>query len=323
MENEVLEQPTAPQEPSEWNPPAGDLSFDDLFPTDDIGAGVNNAQRPQPVETQPTEPESTPQAEPPQAQTPVASRFNLKTSTGTVYETEDAAIRGIEEKDRAIADLRSKVIALSGIDPLNRKAVQPESQTRNESYLQNPTRYAEDLTEAAKGQKYDKYLQSQARLIDEVVSQRYGHLLPTIEKIGRQEAVEDLASEVPAFREFYGSDAYKETLDRHPTLRDAIKTAESNPAMQKEYLPDLYRLTWESSVARKTSERPSGGSSTPTTPTNSTPARMPMTPQSRPSLQVPDAGRQQSQVQPGMTSSAGRKALIADLEAKGIKDFSF
>lgn len=314
-----------PQAP--WNPPTGDLSFDDIFASDAEGRLVEPSieAAPETLETPeaapaPQEPEvqpsvtTTPQGTPSPAAKTVQDEFFVAT-----YRTKEAAQQAITEKDRLIDDLRAKVIAIAGVDPLNRRsAAEPQA---SQSYLNNPSRYAKDLTDAATSGKYDNYVRAQAQLVDELIQTKYGHILPRVEKLGRQEAVDSVASQNPAFREFYGSEDYHKALDRHPKLKEAIQTAEGRPDLQADYLPDMYQTVWDVSVGLKASELVNGGPKAP--PTQSTP-RMPMTPSSRPSLNVPDnRSPQAGHSGPDLSTSAGRKALIADMESRGIKDRVF
>lgn len=299
--------PAVPEEP--WNPPAADADWGELFgespePTPQVAA-------PEPAAT----PEPAPEPEPPRA-----PEFYLEVPTGTRYKTKDEAIRGYEEKDRVIADLRGKVIALAGVDPLSRRGSNGEPQpSPNQSYLQDPDRYARDLTESAEKKQYRDYLATQARLIDEVVQARYGHILPVVEKVGRQEALESVSSEIPSFKDFLKSDEYSKTLDESPALKRAIQASETNPQYQQD-LPELYKLAYKANLANKTPELVRG-SQTPQTPT----PRMPSTGATgmRAPLVVPDTVGGRAPAKPALNSSEGRKALMRELEAKGVLDLQF
>ena len=307
-------EPAVPQEP--WDPPAGDADWGELFGTEDGGGQHPPTQT---AETTPAEP--APQATEPQAveepqvtptPAPKTDSFFVKT-----YRTKEATEAAIEEKDRVINDLRGKVIALAGVDPLKARREGVSQDQPNQSYLQDPdgASYARDLTDAANNKQYGRYRDAQARLIEEVVQTRFGHLLPVIERASRQEAIDNVASENPAFKGFYASEDYSKVLETRPTLKRAIQAAESNPQFQGD-LPELYKLAYDSSLASKTPELVSRG----TNPPQQTPTpRMPMSGQR---LAPPTAAGGTS-VKPTLNTSAGRKALMQELEAKGILDQQF
>jgi hypothetical protein len=302
--------PNAPQ--AEWNPPAADEDWSSLFGTEGEGDVAAHPQTAQTTEAEPAPVEAEPQhVEPePQAAQPKRDEFFVAT-----YRTKEATESAIQEKDRLINDLRGKVIALAGVDPLKARREGVSQEQPPSSYLNDPDRYAKDLTDAATGKQYRQYLEAQARLIDEVVQSRYGHLLPVMEKVGRQEAIESVVSENPSFKSFYNSEDYQKVLDTRPTLKRAIQAAESNPQFQSD-LPELYKLTWDTSLAAKTPELLKSGQST--TQTVQTP-RMPMSS----GRLAPPVSAQGTPAKPTLNTSAGRKALMQELEAKGVLDQQF
>lgn len=302
MSEELATDPVQPTEP--WNPPAADADWGELFGDEPQGA---QPSEPQAVETTPTEPAPAVAAPEP---TPTPRRDEFFVAT---YRTKEATESAIQEKDRLINDLRGKVIALAGVDPL-RKGSNGEPQPRSEtSYLQDPDRYAQDLTEAANRKNYRDYAAAQARLIDEVVASRYGHLLPVMEKVGRQEALDSVVDEIPTFRDFLKSEDYSKTLDESPALKRAIQASETNPQFQSD-LPELYKLAYKANLANKTPELVRGSANPAPTPT----PRMPMSSQRL----TPPAPSAQA-AKPAMNTSAGRQQLMRELEAKGVLDQQF
>lgn len=326
--NEVIQSPSAPvpQEPvTSWNPPGGDADFDSFFSgVGKQGEEVADSNAIPPVEptTEPTEPVVQATPEPPKA-----PEFSLKTSTGTVYKTPEDAVRGIEQKDQLISQLRSMVSAVTGEDPLRKAGAVPGQTVQTPqpiSYLRDSRRYAEDLTKAADvGQKtgnWDAYRNVQAQLQFEVTQQAVGPYMPVVQNVGRQQAMDEVSRSVPEFRNFYGSDAYNKVLESRPKLASFIQLAETQPTLQEE-LKELYHSVYDSAQAAKLPELVKQHQ----TPSNPTPTpRMPIAPVSRPSLNVPDQGRTSTPApKPGLQTSAQRQALIKQLQDKGVEDFVF
>lgn len=313
------------QEPTEaWNPPGGDVDFDSFFSgVGKQGEEVADSNAIPPVEptTEATEPvvQATQEA-------PKAPEFVLKTATGTVYKTPEDAVRGIEQKDQLISQLRSMVSAVTGEDPLRKSGAVPGQTTIQQqpvSYLRDSRRYAEDLTKAADlGQKtgnWDSYRNVQAQLQFEVTQQAVGPYMPVVQNVGRQQAMDDVSRSIPEFRNFYGSEAYNKVLESRPKLAGFIAHAETQPTLQEE-LKELYQSVYDSAQAMKLPELVKQNQ--PSTPTPA--PRMPISQVSRPSLQVPDQNRGNSPaIKPGLQTSASRQALIEQLKQKGVEDFIF
>ena len=317
------QQPTDPGSLT-WNPPTGDDDFDSLFQR--IGVDGESIANSNAVSTEPT----TAPAEPaPQATTPPPelSKFELKTSTGTVYKTSEDAIKGIETKDRTIDQLRSMLAAVTGEDPLSKSGIKPGQTTtppKPVSYLQDDVRFAQDLTQAAEmGQKtndWKAYRNTLGQLMYEVVQSAVGPYIPVVQKVGKQEAMEDVSRDTPEFRNFYGTKEYQEVLERRPKLAGYIRTLEGNPTMQED-LVEQYRAVWNEHQVRKLAEL----ASKPPVPQNPSP-RMPTQSSRTPDFkQEPNDGmRRQTPVnKPSLATPAGRKALIEEMERRGLADVNF
>jgi hypothetical protein len=301
-----MPEPTRSQ--GDWNPPAGDAAFDSLFQELDTPPTAPASTTPQaPVEQQPT-PQTT-QTE------PQAPSFELRTPSGTVYKSADEVIRGIESKDAAINQLRNTVIAMTGYDPLTKR---PTQQFEQVSYLASPDRYAKDLSEAAeegtRTGSYDKFTRVHTKLIGEVIQSQIAPYVPNVLQAGRQNAVNTLAQAVPDFPTFYGSAEYEQTLEASPALRKAIATAEQTPDFQAE-LPELYKLAYEVRQATKLREQIKSGNAAPP---NQTAPRPTLT-----STTLTPPAPTAPQARPTLSSSEGRKAIIADAERKGVLDTVF
>jgi hypothetical protein len=333
MPNVTLDGANLPQ--TDWNPPAADVDFNQLFASDEDGRLVADNEPllteetvAEPTTETTTEPaahateatETQPQTAP--ARESKKDEFFLKTETGTVYKNSDDAARGIAEKDRIINDLRSKVRALAGVDPLKNESVSDRSQTgSNRSYFDDDKSFVDDLAKAASEASRGNpraYRDTLVSLVDQTIQSRLGQYLPVVEKVGileaRQDAINSISAKNPAIKEFVGSEDYEKALEEVPSLRQAISNAEKFP-QYRETLPELLNATWKIALANKTPELIKGNSP------NTNPApRMPM---SGSRLAPPTGSNTSQNAKPTMTTSAGRKALMADLEARGVLDKIF
>lgn len=318
------QQPVDPGSQS-WNPPTGDEDFDALFQRVGVdGENLTNSNTvPTELTTAPAEP--APQAPAP---TPTENHWSeLKTKTGTVYKTAEDAIQGIETKDRTIEQLRSMIAAVTGEDPLSKSGIKPGTTNAPQkpvSYLQDRRRFAQDLTKAAElGQKedqWDPYGNVLGQYVYEIVQSAVGPYMPVVQNVGKQQALESVSKEVPDFRNFYGTPDYQKVLEQRPKLAGYIKTLEGNPTMQED-LAEQYRDVWNEHQVHKLAELASKPAPAPQNPTPRTPL------QSRTSdfRQEPNDGMRRSQVQakPTLATKEGRKALIEELERRGLADVNF
>lgn len=317
------QEPVAPQ--SGWNPPTGDEDFDSLFQR--IGIDGESIANSNVVSAEPTTTPAEPAPQPQTAQ-PEPAKFELKTKTGTVYKTQEDAVKGIETKDRTIEQLRSMLAAVTGEDPLSKSGIKPGQTTapaKPVSYLQDETRFAQDLTQAADvGQKtgdWKPYRNTFGQFVYEVVQSAVGPYIPVVQKVGKQEALEAVAKDAPEFRNFYGSKEYQEVLERRPKLAGYIQTLEGNPTMQED-LAEQYRDVWNEHQVRRLAElatKPAPASQNPT-------PRMPTQSQRTVDFkQEPNDGMRRTQPanKPSLATPAGRKALIEELERKGLADVNF
>jgi hypothetical protein len=321
-----LEQQPNDPGPQGWNPPTGDEDFDSLFQR--IGVDGENLTNSNTVPTElTTAPEEPAPQEVPEAPPAKPSWTELKTKTGTVYKTAEDAIQGIETKDNTIAQLRSMIAAVTGEDPLSKSGAKPGTTNAPQkpvSYLQDEARFAQDLTQAAElGQKtndWKAYRNVQAQLAYEVVQSAVGAYIPVVQKVGKQEAIEAVAKELPEFRNFYGSQEYQKVLEQRPKLAGYIKTLEGNATMQED-LAEQYRDVWNEHQVKKLAELASKPVAVVPNPTPRTPLKN-RTPDFR---QEPNDGmrRQQPASKPTLATAEGRKALIEELEKRGLADVSF
>jgi len=269
--------------------PGGDVPFDKLFGTEPEASFSSATPTSTTTSTQTTVTEAQ--------QTTAPSFEEIRTSTGSVYKERDAVIKGIEEKDTLIQQLRDQIKASTGNDPLRR---QEPVQTQPQSYLSNPTRFADDLASAAKSGDANKYQQTLLGLMDEY----FGPAKPLIQDFARNRATEQTSVEYKDFATFRRSDDFGKVLERNPALGQAIRASEEN-IQYAHQLPELYRLAYESHTARKLPEYVQAARQTPATPVQNT----------RPTVQqtslTPGTAVTQRSDSESLRTSEGRKELIA------------
>src|SRR6267378_1253008 len=297
-----------------WNPPTGDDDFDSLFQRIGIdGESIAN---------------SNAISEVPTTETPEPAKFELKTKTGTVYKTMEDTVKGIETKDRTIDQLRSMLAAVTGEDPLSKSGIKPGQTTAPQkpvSYLQDDVRFAQDLTQAAEtGQKtndWKPYRNTLGQFVYEVVQSAVGPYMPVVQNVGKQQALETVSRDVPEFRSFYGTKEYQEVLERRPKLAGYIKTLEDNPTMQED-LAEQFKDVWNDHQVRKLVELASKPAPVSQNPTPRMPIQTTRTPDFK---QEPNDGmrRQTPVAKPTLATAEGRKALIEELERRGLADVHF
>ena len=244
-----------PAQENAWDPPAGDLNLDDLFPNPELAE-----QQPAPA-TQP----------PP----PAAPEYFLKASTGTVYKSHEDAVRGTEEKDRTIERLKGQIAA--NPQPTPPPPGQPDSDAFAKDIFKR-------LSDAASSGNEKAYLQTLA----EFQMSQLAPFAPLLTEVAKEKAIRAMEPEAQDFRKFVGSAEYERTLEQFPLLKDAIRVAEQDPYRSGQ-LPEFYRLVYRSYTGEHAGERqareiatnvpapppsrPTLTSSTPTLPATGIPAQ--------------------------------------------------
>jgi len=270
-------------------------------------------QAPAPNTATPTTPAVTPQAAP----TVDPSTEPFLRAGETVYKSKEDAAVGMSQKDTLIAQLRDYAIQQTGVDPITgRQVARPQYQGQSQgqpqqpvSYLQNGAQYFADLKKAVDSGDQNGYARIQQQYFAEVAQQQFGMYGPVLQGTIVNNALAAVSREIPEFGQFRSSEAYKATLNRTPTLLNAIQQAEQNPAMA-DSLADLYRMTWQLNNADVLSKafkaqqtnaaNPQNAARPTAAPTHATPG--PQVPQ------VPQNFR---------TDDAARKALIQQFESSG------
>lgn len=229
---------------------------------------------------------------------PVQTEEPFVKGSSSVYKTKEATIQGINEKDALIQELRQQYSLATGVDPITKR---PLSQTTQGpvSYSSNPNSYVDDLKKA---NTPEALMAVQQRLIMDTLAP----IAPAVSGMARNQALRQLEGELSDFQAFYGSASYNKTLDNVPSLREAIQAAESDIRFSPR-LTELYKLAYLADKGTQLPEllkRQQTSQSQPqlgqTTSRPTTPTPEPSTPQTPASL----------------GSSAGRKAIIAEFEAR-------
>jgi hypothetical protein len=282
--------------------PGGDMSFDELFPPDE---GFNFADNG--IGNQPNPP-----VEPQIPQVP-SDDFFLKGSN-SVYKTREEALKGIDEKDSLIQQLRNTVVAMTGVDPVTRRPIgspQPAPQGPV-SYNEKPEAYFEDLKNAVTRNDPNAYREAQQRLIMDTLAP----VAPLIQSFAKQQALEKMSNDIKDFRPFYGSDQYNAVLKENPKLAQAIEMAESNVGLSQD-LPDLYKLAYAYGQYKRLPDLvKTAQTAAPSQPNPST-----VRPTTAPST-IPPA-LQDERVSQTLSTPEGRKAIIEAAKARGLDKLGF
>jgi hypothetical protein len=290
--------------------PAGldDATFDSLFPSD--GHNVVAAPQAQPVtQTVQTQTQVTPQAQPATQVTPQTTQQPFIKGDKSVYNTAEAAVQGINQKDALIETLRQRYALTTGIDPITGQPV-AQSQIpvtpQVPDYNQDPKTYMKDLYAAAQSNP-EAYRDVQQKFLLDTLKP----LQPYIQKAAREQAVETLTSD-PSLKDagtFIGTPAYNAALDNNPELKNAIVAAESDMQWHSR-LPGLYKIAY---LTGRGQQLPDLLAQQSTTSQNSTPTA-PVRTTAQPS--TPNAPTQTSR--PSFKNLEGIRATIAEAEARGM-----
>lgn len=285
--------------------PAGldDATFDSLFPAEATSVKIAPAKQETPA---PTATDGQPNG----ATTPNPSDFFLK-GDKSVYKTAEDALKGVNEKDTLIENLRQRYALTTGIDPITGQpvqAVQQQQQTEND-YYQNPQLYLDELYKAAKTSP-EAYRDAQSKFIMDTLKP----IQPLVAKMARDNALASIATEIPNIDKFMGSPAYNKALESNPELKGAIATAETDSRFYGR-LGGLVKLAYYAAQGQALPDLIKAAQAQPTTNNNqpSTPAQVRTT--TTPT--TPSAPRETAR--PNFRSIEGIKAVIAAQEAAGAK----
>jgi hypothetical protein len=302
--------PQAPNGFSIADAPGGDLGFDDLFADQTPIDPLTAAQTTDPAGVPPTQTLPEPQAPVAPAPTP----FEIKTATGTVYKTVEDTVKGIEQKDTLIENLRSQLALRTGVDPITQQplrfdpAPQP-SAPQVPNYAQDAQKYMEDLVAAAESNDPARYAGVQQKFLLDTLAPISG----IITDAAKKSAVEQIAGKYSDFNTVRATPEFSAVLEDNPELKEAIGMAESDYRFHNR-LPGLYKIAYEAAQGRRVPELVRQQTAVVQTPTPQ-PARPTAT--SSP-LPPPEPG-----VKPDIRTAEGRKAIIAQMEAQGVNSFKW
>lgn len=275
-----------------------DATFDSLFPAE-----------PTPVATSSQEPAPAPAAAAAQPSQPANGQPSQPFIKGTksVYNTPEAAVEGINQKDALIEQLRQRYALTTGIDPITGQpvAASPQAPQSGIDYYQQPDAYIKDAYDAMQKGNTQRYRDVQAKFLFDTLKP----LQPVIQRAAREQAIDVVAQEIKEAKPFIGSPQYDQTLESVPDLRDAIKTAEADPQFHHR-LPGLYKIAYLAGQGRQLPEiLQAQAAQRPTNP----PA------QPRPTLNPSTPAPPQPTARPSFKTIDGIKATIAEAESRGMK----
>lgn len=302
--------------------PAGaldDAAFDALFSdTPNVVVAPAPAQPAAPIQQsdtsqQPTVTQTQPQTQPPP--TPQTSSQPFLKGEKSVYNSADAAIAGINQKDALIEQLRQRYALTTGIDPITGQPVgQPVVQQGPTDYYSDPNKYLNDLIAAGKeadpAQAAAKYRDVQAQFVRDTLKP----LQPIVSQYTRQTALQNLQSQSPELKDvgtFIGTPTYQKALDLNPDLKQAIAISESDFRFS-DRLPGLYKLAY---LAGQGMQMPDLIKAAQQQPAPQIPSQQPI----RTTAQPTTPSMPQQTARPSMRDINGIRATIQEMEARGHK----
>lgn len=286
------------------NSPANldDATFDSLFPATTSPA-IATVQQP------PAKPDQS-QQPPVVQQPPVQGDFFLK-GDRSVYKTAEEATRGINEKDAVIEQMRQRYALVTGVDPITGKPVGVNGQPQAEvDFYQQPDQYLDALYNAAKKGGPEAYRDVQAKFLFDALKP----LQPVIQKAAKDQAVETFTAEVPTAKGFVGSPAYTKALELNPQLNEAITISGQDQRFHSR-LPGLYKLAYLTAQGMQLPELLQAQASQTQTPTQQVRQTAPV----RTTVQPMTSSVPMTVTPPSFKTIDGIKAVIRDMEAKGVK----
>lgn len=282
------------------NPPAAldEATFDSLFPADGRSTVTPAAQPPAVTPGTPQPAAPAPAAQP---TGPTTEPF-IK-GQRSVYNTAEAAIEGINQKDALIDQLRQRYALTTGIDPITGQPVSAVAQPQPQSYRDNPNQYIEDLYKAAKAGP-QAYAEVQTKFMMDTLQPA----MPLLQRAAREQAVAEVSKEIKEVGSYLGTPQYQKALDSNPELKQAIEIAESNFNLHSR-LPGLYKIAYLTGQGLQLPEILKNQAAAPQTP--------PVQP--RPTLQPSTQAPPQETTRPSFGNIEGIRSILRDSEARGLK----
>lgn len=290
------------------NAPASldEATFDELFPAEPRSQVAAPQAPPSttPAGTQPAP--AAPAVQQPTTPVQAVTSAPFLKGERSIYNSPEAAVVGINEKDALIESLRQRYALTTGIDPVTNKPVGQVSQAPS-SYYDNPNQYLKDLYEAAQ-KSPEAYRDVQLKFFSDAFAPQLSALQPLIQQSAKDAAVTETAKEIPAIKDFISTPTYQRVLDQSPDLKGAIVAAETDHRFHSR-LPGLYKIAFLAGqglqlpeILRAQQTVPPQTQVTPRPTAQPGTLTPPQTPAAKPSFKTHD----------------GIKAAIAELEAKGV-----
>lgn len=281
-----------------------DATFDSLFPAEpsQTQSAQQTTAKPDSQQTQ-------------QTQQPVVQQDQngyFLQGEKSVYKSNEDAVRGLNEKDSLIEQLRQRYALTTGIDPITGKPVVSNGQPQDVvDYSQQPDKYLDDLYNAAKKGGPEAYRDVQSKFIFDTVKP----LQPILQKAARDQAIESLTLEIPGAKTFIGSAPYNKALESNLELKQAVSTCEQDHRFHSR-LPGLYKLAYLTAQGMQLPELlRAQATQTQTTPQT----QQTQTTQVRTTVQSSTPSPASQTARPSFKTIEGIKAYIANAEAGGAK----
>jgi hypothetical protein len=272
---------TPGQDSLTWDPPAGDIALEDLYP----GSGS------------PTTASASQQA-PATTQQPETYVYT--------YKSRDEAETGIARKDTLIEEQKRRIAELEARLAPAQTAPPAASTPDNRSYLQRVQEAVKRAVEDGDPTEYEKVQR-------EFVFQTLGPAVPIFMENARALAVSQVDEEIPGFKQFLRGPDFAKVKETFPALKVAIEGAESNLDFTGQ-LPDLYRLAYTTAQGLKLPELVKQA------PLAQTLAAPPQATASRPTMTSSTQEPPAFAPPPDMNTADGRKAIIEAMEKKGVQN---
>jgi hypothetical protein len=303
-------QPAVPEsltQADDWlaNAPLGDVELSNVFGpnSDAVPTGAQQPEQPQQEE------------------------FFLR-GKKTVYKTPEEAVKGIDQKDELIDQLRQQYVQVTGIDPITGKPVgtprptvqQPPPPPQvpspaEEDYLANPTKFVQDLNAAIERGDGERFVQAHQRFVQSVVRP----YVTVLQDVARTAAMERVRTRIKDFDEFAQREL-PSILQENPTLMQLIRAAEQSPELYQ-HLPDLYETAYYAARGKrlpelvKQQQQPVQSASPPPRPT--------LRPGTMPPVQATTARGEAfdpNNLDDNLADPEKRKAYMRWLESRGVTD---
>lgn len=288
------------------NAPGGldDATFDSLFPAEPSQVTQPVQQVAAKQDQQPTQPTQQPVTQQDQ------NGFFIQ-GDHSRYKSAEETVQGINQKDALIEQLRQRFALTTGIDPITGKPVAAQGQPQEApDYYQQPDQYLDALYNAAKKGGPEAYRDVQAKFLFDALKP----LQPVIQKAARDQALETLATEIPATKGFIGTVPYTKALELNPELKQAISISESDQRFHSR-LPGLYKLAYLTAQGMQLPELLKAQASQTQTPTQTTTQGQPV----RTTVQQTTSSPATQAARPSFKTIEGIRAVIADMEGRGVK----